>query len=95
MLTTSLVLSVDLLSRIILDEYDRGFPNELNIQNEWGFTVYLMLKAHHAFKTLEHRQKYETPLKILEMGDPLCDWIVAGKQWIQRRYMRYENRLQS
>lgn len=55
------------------------------IKDPWARMVYLVLKAHHLYKTNTEEAKFSIPLALLNTGDPKADWIVAAKQWIERR----------
>lgn len=48
-------------------------------------TVYLMLRAHLAFRENEAPVKFTEARKILALGDQKNDWIVAGTEWMLRR----------
>lgn len=60
------------------------------IQNRsWGpfaQIVYTMLYAHHLWKCLPAPERYEQALEVLSVTHGSADWIVAGKEWIQRRH---------
>jgi hypothetical protein len=57
-----------------------------NKSNAWAYNVHLVLEAHEAFRKVENGiARYVNAMFILQDGDPLCDWIVAAKEWIGRR----------
>ena len=53
------------------------------------YNAYLMLLAHNAWRTLEGVKRYTDALAILSGGDATCDWIAAGKEWVQRRLAKF------
>lgn len=85
--------SLDKFIKYLLEDADSGFTQETsqifkNFKKEDPcYTWYLMLLAHHEYKTRD-AEKYFAAMEILDQGDPKADWIVAGRQWIQRRQMK-------
>ena len=53
---------------------------------DWSHMVYLVLVAHHIYKTKPKPEGYIDALKLLSVGDEKADWIVASREWLQRRY---------
>jgi Thymidylate synthase len=82
--------NIDLIDgsiRQLLKMADEGkFPYDLPNLSNWEDMVYRILHAHHLYKINEGREKYTLALAELEKGDPKADWIVAAKEWIQRRF---------
>ena len=47
-----------------------------------------MASAYRAFKKFSGDEKYDIPLEILDQCT-MCDWKVAGVQWLERRKIKY------
>jgi thymidylate synthase len=45
-----------------------------------------LFMAHHLWKTQEAPRRYIAPLHLLETLDQNIDWVIAAREWIQRRY---------
>ena len=72
---------------LLLEDADTHFSNgSYYPDNPWSQMIYLVLQAHEVYKDNVGEKKYINSLKILEQGDPKADWIVASKEWIERRY---------
>jgi thymidylate synthase len=66
-----------------------GFPAFLEVtpETEWWRMVYAVLHAHARWRERKEPERYETAMEILSRRCPQdADWIVAAKQWIQRRH---------
>jgi Thymidylate synthase len=60
---------------------------------EWDHVFLGMMQAHHQWYTLSAPERYNVSLKILQ-GLPLdVDWVVAGKEWLTRRKLAWEEKL--
>lgn len=51
--------------------------------------AYTMFRAHHEFRNGLAPEKYEKARQVLALGDQQCDWIVAGREWIERRKLAW------
>ncbi len=72
----------------LLKDADEGFVNTegWSSHDAWGDMVYLVLKAHHVYKTLgKDEKRFGAVLDILNHGDQEADWIVASREWVLRR----------
>jgi len=63
---------------------------QVNDDLEWSNIAYRMLKAHHLWRVLSDETRFIFALEELEHADSKADWIVAGKQWIERRYAKWQ-----
>lgn len=70
---------------------DLGFPptyeREFNDDHPFWEAAYHMLKAHCIYKTVEGDKAsvVDRALGELDKADSRCDWVVAGRQWLERR----------
>lgn len=56
-------------------------------EHPWLYTCYIMLQAHQIYRNKkDDGTHYRNALELLAAGPQKADWIVAGQQWIQRRY---------
>lgn len=62
--------------------------------SRFAMVCHLMFEAHKAYRRLQGHgeERYLTPILILDTDSSLqnADWIVAGKQWLHRRLLRYQ-----
>jgi thymidylate synthase len=75
---------------MIIEAADTGFKPVLgmNLTHPWAIMVYLMLNAHHVYKTQPKETRVGDALAVLKNHpDQHIDWIVAAKEWLQRRDM--------
>lgn len=72
---------------------DTGF--HLPVERKWNddepfFSMaHTMLQAHQCYRTLKGAARYSAALAVLAGADSKADWIQAGRQWLERRYLRY------
>lgn len=76
---------IDLDIQIILANADRGDYLDNRFETIWGDTVNTVLRAHHIYKITEGVEKYKEPLKLLQSADQKIDWVVAAREWLERR----------
>lgn len=57
--------------------------------SQWAYQGFVLLAAHKIFKKEEAPRKYQDAMKLLGEADSRMDWIVAARDWIQRRYETY------
>lgn len=81
------LLNVSINEALRLVDTDFETENLTLGMSVWGDTVYRMLLAWHIFKSKEAPEKYTTPIAIL---DGSIDWIVAGREWMERRYQSWK-----
>lgn len=81
----------------LLTNVDTDFAGERNTfaYDPFFHTAYGMFYAHHLWRTLPAPARFEQSLAVLDNYPVNVDWIRAGKEWIQRRKVRYENSLQA
>ena len=82
---------IDAIIKEILQGADTDFRNGpfYPTENPWAQTVYCVLLAHQVYKSNTGIDKYVKALKVLGHADPKADWIVAAKEWIERRYLKF------
>ena len=65
----------------------------VNFTTEWGCTFDAVLCAHQAWCDLPSPTRYITALGILDTAPTQnADWIVAMREWIQRRYDHWKEK---
>lgn len=74
----------------LLEDADQQLPFSSGdgpdaIAEPWARMCYLVLKAHHLFKTNVGISRYNLPIDLLCTGDISADWIRASIQWLKRR----------
>lgn len=67
------------------DSGDMANGHEGPMFDPWGRNVWVMLEAHEAFRQKDNPMRYSNALNILARGDHFCDWIIAGREWLERR----------
>lgn len=74
------------IEELLLHE-QTGFnlPRHLTIDSLFFDMAYILLRAHHAYRTTEGPDRYRKALDLLDLGDCRADWIYAGKEWMIRR----------
>jgi hypothetical protein len=76
---------------LLLHDADAGFGHGTYWpREEWARNAYCVLRAHESYRVGVGENKYKEPLLILSEGDQRCDWVVAAKEWIQRRYTKFQ-----
>jgi len=63
--------------------------------SSWTRLLYTIFKAHWMFRSYAAPENYIQPLAYLNLEDPHNDWIVACRQWLQRRYDNWERKMKS
>lgn len=67
-------------------------------EEPWAAVVHYMLQAHERSRQRAYansamgKERYTEPLAILAQADQQNDWIVAGTDWIQRRYDAWQKK---
>jgi len=88
------------LNNLLICE-EQGFPSEMSsypsgfqFEDEWWNTIYAMLTAHARWRSAPYPQRTELALKELSRSEVPqdADWIVAAKQWIERRQQHWEEK---
>ena len=74
--------------------YPSGFQYEDDPWNVWWNVVYAVLAAHSIWRDSPYPQRTELALNVLSRPEAPqdADWIVAARQWIERRHKRWEKR---
>lgn len=71
---------------LLLAYVDAGCPEGTILPtDEWSRMVACVLKAHEVYRRNSGEKRYELALEVLSEGDQHNDWIVAAKEWIERR----------
>ncbi len=57
--------------------------------------AYAVLHAHHLWRTLAAPERFERAIEALAWQElnQRCDWVVAMRQWLQRRQARWEAKM--
>jgi thymidylate synthase len=63
----------------------RGAPG-----NEWARMVWFILRAHEIYRLMPKPDAFGAALDTLNQADRKIDWIVAAREWILRRELRWE-----
>lgn len=71
--------AVDEMIASILHEADTGFVRGKSYSDPWAQMVYNVLKAHYIYKS---DSAFQACIWLKETNE---DWVVAAKQWLQRR----------
>jgi thymidylate synthase len=87
--------SLDYAINWLLNQADNGCENSGPILDRWVHCAWVVLRAHHLWKTLAAPERFDTALNILETGDPKSDWIVAMKRWVMRRRVAWETKMKA
>ena len=63
----------------------------------WCAMVQRVLKAHYTFKALPSPGRYREAFNLLDTDDNLhtADFIVAAREWIQRRWTQWSDKIQA
>jgi len=75
----------------LLVEADTGFVRKhtpalsLFFENAWK-----VLYAHELWRTLTGAERYDEALGVLAAADQTVDWVVAMKEWLERRRVAWE-----
>jgi len=67
-------------------------PRLENDNETWVDVAYAVLKAHELWRTLAAPERFEEPLKVLAAQPKNVDWIVAMREWIERRQAIWEQK---
>lgn len=75
------------LDNLMLD-CDSGFQRDWLPHYRWERMIYRMLRAHHVWKNSTEPERHSKAMEELDdlAVDPRCDWIVAAKEWLERRH---------
>jgi thymidylate synthase len=92
------ILQIDEIINVVVHEADNDFEKGLTgseITHPWMALIYSVLKAHHVYKDIRYgNDRYVRALDILnEAGADHADWVVAAREWIERRKVKHENQL--
>jgi thymidylate synthase len=82
-----------LLSRFIFDEENEFADGILDV-SEWWRVVYTVLNAHAVWHTNPYPERTHLALMELNLYKNLqdVDWVVAAREWIQRRHDRWASK---
>jgi thymidylate synthase len=58
----------------------------------WAHMVHIVLRAHELWHKYPAPQRFELALDCLSRGDQHADWIVAAREWVQRRQYVHDHR---
>jgi thymidylate synthase len=83
--------------KVLLYDADSGFESPRTYHHPWVYAVGKVLLAHHLWRTLPAPDRFDKALDALKTYDgPILpepmkkvDWIVAAKEWIERRKERW------
>ena len=76
---------VELLAFVDFDKKNLEYHRILNDDEPFIEMCYAMFRAHRVFKQEPAPAKYDLALAILSKQPQDIDWVIAGKDWIQRR----------
>lgn len=71
---------------------DNGFVADAPPLYDFFKNAYVVLRAHHYWRTLDAPRRFDVSLGYLEYGDPKCDWIVSMRQWLMKRQAAWESK---
>lgn len=84
---------VDDLINTLLECADTNHIHQGDPPDEpWAAVVLAMLRAHDHFRTKTGEEKYIAALRELDEIEGRIDWIVAGREWLLRRYSNWKMR---
>lgn len=88
---------IDAGIKTIIQSVDDGYKGSLPqfVNNEWAESIWLVLFAHHLYKTNPPETKFKRALEMLDNCPISLDWAVAAREWITRRQIRHENKRQN
>jgi thymidylate synthase len=76
---------VDFLIGWILNAADHGFNGQTAPDSPWAKSIYMVLYAHHLYKTVPGMARFDEAHKALDAVDPKIDWVLSMRQWLIRR----------
>lgn len=86
---------LDEIIRLLLAHADSGFtlpPGDLRMVSKtyhaWEHTIFHILMAHEMWRTNKGPERYLNALSCLSDCDPKVDWVVAAREWLERRQVR-------
>jgi hypothetical protein len=81
--------------RELLLHADTGFrlPRLANDDDPFVEMAYAVLRAHECWRTLPAPERYDQALLALQRADPTADFVVAMRQWVERRRAKWEAKL--
>jgi hypothetical protein len=74
----------------LLKAADEGDTAEGAVESEWEGVMNTLLSAHHLYRTLPAPFRYTEAIDLLNGVEDSVDWIVAGREWIERRKAAWE-----
>ena len=74
----------------LLNQVDTGFQDKITYRDPFFEMADTVLRAHHLWKTLPAPQRYTISLDLLNQQDSTIDWVVASREWIERRYIKWQ-----
>jgi len=86
----SMTENIDKEISLLLEEADDHFERNFYPDDPWSRMVYCVLRAHDVYKKNVGEDKYRKSLNILMSADQQADWIVASREWLQRRYTTWK-----
>lgn len=79
----------------LLDDENRDFYLSPGYSDLWSDMVATLLYAHAVYRSNSAPEKYEMPLEIINKIDPRIDWARACREWIERRQMKWEEKMRN
>ena len=90
---TGTVEQVDARIAALLEAADGNYLHIATLPKEpWAIIAHCMLQAHEAWRRNLGEERYTEPLNILAQADLQNDWVVAGREWIERRYAAWQKK---
>jgi hypothetical protein len=86
---------VDSVIRVILVAADVDgimsfLPGSLPLTlDPWGHMIWVVLGAHEEYRRYPAPERFGRALDVLSRGDQQADWIVAAREWVLRREIRW------
>lgn len=87
--------SADRDARLLLTEVDSRFPSLLvDYESNFFHMAHKVLHAHQTYEILKGKgdRPFLAALDALEGGYQTTDWVVAARQWLQRRYWKWQEK---
>jgi len=83
---------VDARIAALLFDVDSDFVHERQYNDDEPFfdAAYALLEAHHLYRTRKAPLRFELALARLKRTDPQIDWVVAAREWLERRFTAWK-----
>jgi hypothetical protein len=88
------IAHVDTQIRRLLAEADSGFALDGDVYGSAFFdNAWMVLRAHHLYQSAAAPEKFERSLAVLAKADTEMDWVVAAREWVERRQAAWERKM--